>query len=363
MAHTCRICSPFVPGLTLADAMRDTADDLASQERIDNLRITPLRAGNGRTRAAVERMKLWENGRVLRIRFLDGLPEVQARVRDIAREWEALANLELRFVDSGASQIRISFAEKDFSWSTIGTDALTVPSTEATMNYGWLEPGTELREYQRVVRHEFGHALGMIHEHQNPAASGRIPWDRPKVYAYYAQQGWNRADVDHNIFAVYEEDSTNHSTFDPDSIMQYAVPDSLTVGSYAIGWNTAFSPTDIEFMRRQYPRNAAAISELPVGGARLETDLATAGEVDSYHFQVTRAATFIMTTEGPTDTVLTLHGPNDRGAVLAWDDDLGRGLNARIVRKLHPGDYWLTVRHKRASDTGRYSIGIKTRTG
>ena len=40
------------------------------------------------------------------------------------------------------------------------------------MNYGWLEPDTELREYQRVVRHEFGHALGMIHEHQNPAAAG-----------------------------------------------------------------------------------------------------------------------------------------------------------------------------------------------
>ena len=64
------------------------------------------------------------------------------------------------------------------------------------MNYGWLEPDTELREYQRVVRHEFGHALGMIHEHQNPAAQGQIPWDKPKVYAYYAQQGWNKDDVD-----------------------------------------------------------------------------------------------------------------------------------------------------------------------
>ena len=54
------------------------------------------------------------------------------------------------------------------------------------------------------MRHEFGHALGMIHEHQNPAAQGEIPWDKPKVYAYYAQQGWSKDDVDTNIFEVYD---------------------------------------------------------------------------------------------------------------------------------------------------------------
>lgn len=177
----------------------------------------------------------------------------------------------------------------------------------------------------------------------------------------YAQQGWDRDDVDFNIFQVYDEDSTNHSAFDPASIMQYAVPDSLTVGSYAIGWNTEFSATDIEFMRRQYPRNAPAMQELQIGGARVETDLALDGEVDSFHFEVAAAATLIITTEGPTDTVLTLHGPGDRGAVLAWDDDLGRGRNARLVRKLQPGHYWLTVRHKDAGAAGRYSLGIKQR--
>lgn len=358
---TRKICSPFVPGLT-AD-VRNASDQAASNERVDNLRITPLRSGPDafRARATVERMKLWENGRTLKVRFLDGDPAVQARVQAIAKEWEAIANLKLQFVGSGTAQIRISFAEKGFSWSTVGTDALIVPAGEATMNYGWLEADTSLREYQRVVRHEFGHALGMVHEHQNPAAQGRIPWDKPKVYVYYAQQDWSRQDVDDNIFAVYSEDSTNHTAFDPTSIMQYAVPDSLTVGPYAIGWNTEFSPQDIEFMRRQYPMDAAAMTELAIGGARVATDLAGAGEVDSYHFTVAAAATFIMTTEGPTDSVLTLHGPNDPGAVLAWDDDRGRGTNARIVRKLEPGEYWLMVRHKHAHATGRYSVGIKRR--
>jgi hypothetical protein len=117
---------------------------------------------------------------------------------------------------------------------------------------------------------------------------------------------------------------------------------------------------DIEFMRRQYPKGSPGTVELEPNGARVTADLSTAGEVDSYHFDVDAAATHIMTTEGNTDTVLTLHGPDDAGAVLAWDDDRGRGKNARIVRKLRPGSYWLSVRHKDPSATGSYTIGVKT---
>lgn len=371
MSHTHYICSPHVPGVGRhASLSTVSTDEVATNERVDNVRVLPLngrrgmsipglRGGGMRPRAAVETMKLWENGRHLRVKFLDGVSDVQNKVAAIAKEWENLANLTLDFVNSGASEIRISFAEQGFSWSTVGTDALTEPSGAPTMNYGWLEPTTSLREYQRVVRHEFGHALGMIHEHQNPAAQGQIPWDKPKVYAHYAQQGWSPADVDSNLFEVYSEESTNHTTFDPTSIMEYAVPDSLTIGSYSIGWNTEFSPADIEFMRRQYPRGSAGLVELTVGASPTSADLSTSGEVDTYHFEVAAAATHIMSTQGPSDTVLTLHGPNDAGAVLAWDDDRGKGRNARIVRKLHPGSYWLSVRHKNPDATGQYTISVK----
>ena len=375
MPRTYKICSPHLPGLGAHPASTKlSSDEAATRERVDNVRVMPFSGpgmrmmidsrvlanrGPSMPRAAVEKMKLWDNGRTLRAKFLDGVPEVQNKVAAIAKEWEAVANITFKFVNSGPAEIRISFAEQGFSWSTVGTDALTVAASKPTMNYGWLEPTTQLREYQRVVRHECGHALGMIHEHQNPAALGQIPWDKPKVYAYYSQQGWSKADVDSNIFDVYTEDSTNHTAFDATSIMEYAVPDSLTVGSYAIGWNTEFSPMDIDFMRRQYPKGSPGTVELSVGGPRVSTDIASAGEVDTYHFDVGAAATHIMTTEGPTDTVLTLHGPNDSGAVLAWDDDHGKGLNGRIVRKLQPGSYWLSVRHKDPTAIGTYTIGVK----
>ena len=191
MARTIKICTIQPEGGRIDAQPTRSGDEVATNERVDNVRVTPiLRAAAGRQRAAVERLKLWDTGRRLRIRFLDGVTSVQERVAAIAKEWEAVANLRLDVVADGTSEIRVSFAEKGFSWSTVGTDALTVPRTEPTMNFGWLEPETSTREYQRVVRHEFGHALGMIHEHQNPAALGKIPWDRPRVYAYYAQQGW-----------------------------------------------------------------------------------------------------------------------------------------------------------------------------
>jgi hypothetical protein len=358
--RTQKICSPYLPTAARA-AHAPSPDQVAVNERVDNVRVVPLSPRPGRARATVERLKLWENGRTLRVGFLDGDPAVKTKVEAIAKEWEAEANLKLRFVTSGASEIRVSFAEKGFSWSTVGTDALTAGRSEATMNYGWLEPNTATREYQRVVRHEFGHALGMIHEHQNPAAAGVIPWDKPKVYAYYAQQGWSTDDVDFNIFAVYSEDSTNHTAFDPTSIMEYAIPDSLTVGSYAIGWNTELSQLDHEFMRRQYPMGAAGTQEVVPNGPPIESDLAVAAEVDTYHFEVPAAAIHTMTTTGPSDTVLTLHGPEDPGAILAFDDDHGIGANARIVRKLVPGQYWLSIRHKDPTATGTYAVAVKTR--
>jgi hypothetical protein len=356
-----KVCFIHPGGDDKADAAPDhAADDLATRERPDNVRVIPITA-RPRMRAAVERMRLWENGKRLRARFLDGDPVVQEKVAGIAPEWEQYTNLRLDFVRDAAAEIRISFRDVGFSWSTVGTDSLTRGRSQPSMNYGWLKPTTPVREYRRVVLHEFGHALGMIHEHQNPAAAGAIPWDKPKVYAYYARQGWSQADVDENIFSVYARDATNFTSFDPISIMEYAVPDELTVGSYSIGWNTELSELDKDFMRRQYPKGAPGTVELEVGGPAHEADLSVSGEVDTYHFDVPTAATHVMSTSGATDVVLTLQGPSDPGAVLAWDDDRGRGMNARIVRKLQPGSYWLGVRHKQPTGTGSYAVSVKAR--
>lgn len=195
--------------------------------------------------------KKWMPGRTLKIAFL-GTPNQQVREKIInySRQWLQHVNLKFDFVDGSNGDIRIS-TEPGGSWSYIGTDATLIPANEATMNYGWLTPDTPDEEYGRVVLHEFGHALGAIHEHQHPEAG--IPWDRPNVYAYYARMGWNKEQVDNNIFAKYEGIQLNSSSYDRASIMHYAVPNQLTVGDWEIGWNTDLSDLDKLFMRKQYP--------------------------------------------------------------------------------------------------------------
>jgi hypothetical protein len=45
--------------------------------------------------------------------------------------------------------------------------------------------------------------------------------------------------------------------------VEFAIPGSLAIGSYSIGWNTEPSPTHVQLMRRQYPKAAPSMSERP----------------------------------------------------------------------------------------------------
>lgn len=229
----------------------------AVEERSDNI-ITPPNdmthfALTNKVEApamAVLYTKRWAVGRVIRISFMGTVnPVVRAKIEQYATQWLEYANLNFQFVNAGGD-IRISTTPGG-SWSYVGTDALAIPANEPTMNYGWLKPNSAESEFSRVILHEFGHAIGAIHEHVHP--DNDIPWDRPKVYAYYARQGWNEADVNRNIFTRYEADQLNMTEYDQRSIMHYAVPEELTIGNYTVDWNTELSEGDKLLARSCYP--------------------------------------------------------------------------------------------------------------
>jgi len=133
-------------------------------------------------RMAVINSKKWTGTSQLRCRFLGGSKAVQKKVEAVAHVWEQHANIKFKFVKTGDAEIRISFITGDGSWSAVGRDALVTqyfPKHQPTMNFGWLTESTPQAEYDRVVLHESGHALGCIHEHQSPKFD-RV-WDRNKV--------------------------------------------------------------------------------------------------------------------------------------------------------------------------------------
>lgn len=134
--------------------LRAEADRLAIQENW----------ANGDSAATT---RFWRPGRLLRIRFLGGNPQLQRRVLDAASAWLHDANLDFELSSDPDAEIRISFTP-GATWSYIGTDALVVPGDQATANFGWLQRSTASNTLKALVLHVFGHILGLTHEHQRP---------------------------------------------------------------------------------------------------------------------------------------------------------------------------------------------------
>ena len=214
-----------------------------------------------RARAFGQTGNFWTKN-VLRVRFLGGSAYVRSKVRQYAQEWSRYANIQFQFVDQEPSDIRISFDSRSGSWSYVGRSNQYVSANRATMNFGWFNSRTSDTEFRRTTLHEFGHALGLSHEHQHPLVD--INWNKPAVYNYYGRtQDWSRSDVDQNIFSKYNTSFTNYTDYDPQSIMHYYIPRSLVFGSWQSRWNTQLSPMDKSFIGAMYP--GTTDEEVPQG--------------------------------------------------------------------------------------------------
>lgn len=198
---------------------------------------------------------LWQNGRTLHIRFMDGSDEWREQVRRIADEWTEYANLHFDWEQSHPTpDVRITFSG-DGCASFVGVEAQVISPDQPTM---WLShrifEDAALGGARKYILHEFGHAIGCVHEHSTPIAG--IKWNKPVVYDYYWRLcGWDKATVDYNVFTVYAIGETNHSDrYDPNSIMVYAISKELTEDGFGVDWQGDLSPMDKEFIAKVYPR-------------------------------------------------------------------------------------------------------------
>jgi len=338
----------------MTEVLRVCHDRILPQDMFRPQRSVTNPERPGVRRAIVEFRKLWINGSTLRVKFMEGTPAQQAIAKEQTLWWTEYANLKFEFTDAPDAEIRVTFDPTDGAWSWVGTDARRIPFNQPTMNLGFLDGGT--------AAHEFGHAIGMAHEHQNPL--GGIEWNEDVVIRALSgpPNNWTEDQIRFNVLNKYSMDQIRGTAFDPESIMLYFFPGTWVKSGIGTRANEVLSNLDKAFIasREAYPgRNEPKAVELRVNARSVKAEIGKPGEEDLFQFTVKETGRYVMRTGGQTDLLMKLFGPNSMTNLIAEDDDGGVGLNPRIVESLAPGTYYLQVRHYNTNaGTGAYTIRV-----
>jgi len=197
-------------------------------------------------RVLAQTNKIWPTGTTLKVAFdftgtsadsfadyCSGLSNNDCQVKikefilNIAGQWSEHGNIYFSLSNNwDYADIRISFSQAG-AWSKIGTDARTVNPLFATMNFHHSSWNNQTL-LSSTVLHEFGHAIGLRHEHKSPLVPFKV--DEQAAYAVYQQElGWDQNKVKNNIILLLNESETPLfvGDFDNESIMIYPFPRSI----------------------------------------------------------------------------------------------------------------------------------------
>jgi hypothetical protein len=236
----------------------------------EHARIVPLPGARrgGPRRLALVVGRRWPKGGVrLSVQFLD-TPSAALRKRILAHMNAWSERADVAFVETrGVGEVRIARLddppEDAGYWSYVGTEILGIEDDAPTMNLEGFTMRTPEAEFRRVVRHEAGHTLGFDHEHMRTELVRRI--DRRKAIAWFRREfGWSAAETIEQVLTPLSRASILGTTeADPDSIMCYQVPGSITRDGQPIPGGDDINPRDHAFAAHIYPRDAAPSKPAP----------------------------------------------------------------------------------------------------
>jgi hypothetical protein len=205
----------------------------------------------------------------IKVCFFAGSKSLRAGIVNIAMQWKvAVPGLPLDFGDpvdprmckpGEVSHIRIGF-DKTGYWSHVGTDSIRKAGQNAeSMNFAGFDKGPpDDLEFRATVLHEFGHAIGLEHEHQNPLSQCEKEFDWPKIYKWLGgpPNNWTEEKTRFNMGELHES-GLKLTTFDSKSIMLYTFPLSYFKSGMKLTCfserNTELSEGDKELVRELYP--------------------------------------------------------------------------------------------------------------
>lgn len=257
--------------------------------------------GKIKARGVFAENRKWEAGDTLKVCFFGGSPYVRKIIKIVASQWSMSGNIKFDFGDNekgrncrdsggGFSQIRIGFAEKGY-WSAVGTDSnIYLNANQPSMNLqgfdiyyanGSVDEVTN-ENLLRLIRvndhgtilHEFGHAIGMLHEAQNPLfdCQSEIRFEGPDgAYAYYGAppNNWSREVTYRNLGPAFLVDPDAKATKpDLSSVNMYSLPSSILINGLDSKCytkrNNFLSDGDKKLVAHMYPSGTGNPAELPI---------------------------------------------------------------------------------------------------
>jgi hypothetical protein len=217
-------------------------------------------------RISVVTTKYWHaKGVKLTVGFLDNPPrDLRDRILQNMNAWSSRINASFVETNSDA-QVRIARTEGAGYWSYLGTDILSIPAGQPTMNLDSFTMQMPESEFHRVIRHETGHTLGCPHEHMRGELVDQI--DEEKAIEYFGEtQGWTPEEVRQQVLTPLEDGSllgTSHA--DPNSIMCYQIPGTITKTGQPILGGLDIDESDFQFMATIYPKPDAQVAAVAFG--------------------------------------------------------------------------------------------------
>ena len=256
-----------------------------------------------RQKGVINAIKIWTPDiPVIRVCFVEGPNSVRIKIAEIASQW-MLPGSSIKFdfgpktaprtcstAERVLNHIRIGFRDDGY-YSLIGKDSVTQASqAEVSMNFKDFDRSPQPvddAEFREIVLHEFGHALGLEHEHQNSKGTCYEEFNWPQVRALLSSppNKWSNKEIDFQMGRLMRR-GLIADKFDAKSIMLYTFPaEYFTNGEQSSCFslpNRIFSDGDTELVRRLYPadevKRRGVIRDIRAGALqRLEQSGAAAG--------------------------------------------------------------------------------------